>query len=206
MAVGFVGWGACDDKALRVGCARHPIGPLGLRWVGKNLGNLATLRNAFQALGGVIGARDLGLLCRGPLHFIGLDPALFNGDTGMQARGPGPHHTATCNLQRAVVSGKGPRRPPTTTWTNYPSNISFSPPAHHQQLAHGRRTPAPGTRATRAAIRVAQGREVASVWRSDWRGCERDEGRSETRGLVSRTTLFLSLCAGKSLHSAAQQQ
>lgn len=65
-------------------------------------------------------------------------------------------------------------------------------------------TPAPATRVTRAAIRVAQGGEMASVWRFDWRGCE--SKRSETRGLVSRTTLFLTLCAGKSLHSAAQQQ
>jgi len=45
--------------------------PLALVGSVKNLGNLATLRNAFQAPGGVIDARDLGLLCRGPLHFIG---------------------------------------------------------------------------------------------------------------------------------------
>lgn len=101
-----VGWGACDDMALGVGCARRPIGPLGPRWVGKNLGNLATLRNAFQALGGVIGAQDLGLLCRGPLHFIGARPRPPSTATrGMQARGPGPHRTATSNLQPATRSG-----------------------------------------------------------------------------------------------------
>lgn len=206
-----VGWGACDDKALGVGCARRPIGPLGPRWVGKNLGNLATLRNAFQALGGVIGAQDLGLLCRGPLHFIGARPRPLqrrHGACKPGAQGRTALQPPTCNLQRgAVVSGKGPRRPPTTTWTNHLMRISLSPPAHHQQLAHGRRNTCAGHTSDEGGNSSRTGRRGGlglSVWRSDWRGCERK--RSETRGLVSRTTLFLTLCAGKSLHSAAQQQ